>query len=158
MALVHERLYQSEDLAKVDFADYMNNLIPQLLRSQASDPGKIKLEIDVGQVFLDIDSAIPCGLIIGELVSNSLKYAFPEGRSGRINVSLEEKDGVVLLCVSDDGVGMDPEMDIESSETLGLQLVTALAQQMNAKIELDRAKGTEFRISFQVMEMHQDKD
>jgi PAS domain S-box-containing protein len=151
MALVHERLYQSNDLAKVDFLDYINVLIPHLLRSQAVDPDRIDLAIDADQVFLDIESAIPCGLIIGELLSNSLKHAFPDGRRGRIDVSLKPKeDGRLLLCVSDDGMGMDPETDPENAETLGLQLVSALAEQMGAEIDLDRSEGTSFHIEFGV--------
>jgi two-component sensor histidine kinase len=159
MSLVHEQLYQSEDLAKVDFAVYVENLVAHLLRSQESEPGQIDLVVNADQVFLNIDTAIPCGLIVGELVSNSLKHAFPEGRRGRIDVSLKPKeDDHWLLSVSDDGVGMDQDNDLQITDTLGLQLVNALVRQLSAEIELDRTRGTEYRISFAVEEMHQEKE
>jgi PAS domain S-box-containing protein len=149
MALIHERLYQSEDLARVDFAEYVRSLVGYLARSYTDLAGRVQVETDVGDVSLGIDAAIPCGLIINELVSNALKHAFPEGGEGRIRVELDgsREDGYCLV-VSDDGVGFPEGVDFRETDSLGLQLVTTLVDQLEGRIELADAKGTGFRIDF----------
>ena len=153
MAFVHEKLYQSEDLAMIDFAEYTRKLATSLFHSYAAYPEIIALEINVEDVFLGIDNAIPCGLIINELVSNCLKHAFPRGKKGKIRVELRsDKDlhagDKFILTVSDDGIGFPKDLDFRNADTLGLQLVTTLVKQLKGTIELDRDGGTEFKITF----------
>jgi len=149
MALVHERLYQTEDLAQVNAAEYIQTLASYLFRSYQVRTGQIRLEVNVGDVALGIDTAVPCGLLINELVSNSLKHAFPNGREGMIFVDLNlTSDGNYLLAVSDDGVGLPDDSDPADNKSLGLQLVNALVGQLEGTIDLDTSKGTRFEILF----------
>ncbi len=150
MAFIHEKLYQSKDLANIDFNGYIKSLADDLFRSYGVSIDKIALKMDIDSVSFGIDTAIPCGLIINELVSNSLKYAFPEDRKGEIKIALRRTDrNEVELVVSDDGVGIPEDLDFRNTESLGLQLVSGLAEdQLQGKIKLNRAKGTEFRIRF----------
>jgi two-component sensor histidine kinase len=153
MALIHENLYRSKDLSNIDFNDYINSLAKGLLLSYKMDTNKIALKINIETIFFAIETAIPCGLIINELISNSLKYAFPEGRVGEINISLRslEKEELELI-VSNDGVSFPKNLDFRNTESLGLRLVTNLAEnQLHGKIELDNSKGTEFQIRFKKM-------
>ena len=147
MALIHEKLYQSTDISHIDFAGYVRSLTGHLARSYLFGHG-ISMRVDIDGVFLDIDTAIPCGLIINELVSNSLKYAFPDRRSGTICVSLSRSDDVYILVVSDDGAGMPSGLDFRNTASLGLQLVNTLVDQLEGTIELDSAGGTRFKITF----------
>jgi two-component sensor histidine kinase len=110
--------------------------------------GKIALKIDVEDVSLSINSAIPCGLILNELISNSLKHAFPGGREGEIKITLRYIEDKIELVVSDDGISIPEDLDIQNSESLGLQLVIALVKQLEGIIELDRSGGTTFKITF----------
>ncbi len=150
MALIHENLYRSKDLSNIDFNDYIKSLAKGLLLSYKMDTDKIALKINIETVFFAIETAIPCGLIINELISNSLKYAFPDGRVGEINISLRSLDkGERELIVSNDGVSFPKDLDFRNTESLGLQLVTNLVEnQLHGKIELDNSKGTEFQIRF----------
>jgi len=158
MAMIHEILYQSKDLGRIDFAEYTRNLAVYLLRSYAIYPDNVTLDINVDDVFLGIDAAIPCGLIINELVSNCLKHAFSEGKKGKIRVAFRldrnlamgnMKAGTELtLTVSDNGAGFPKDLDFQNVETLGLQLVSTLVKQLKGTIELDRSGGTEFKITF----------
>ncbi len=150
MAIVHEVLYQSKDLAKVKFTDYIRTLVSNLSRSFGTVSSAIDVAVNVGDdVQLGIDTAIPCGLIINELVSNALKYAFPDGKRGRVTIDFHTEDGHNrVLVVKDDGVGLPPDLDFRNTETLGLQLVNTLVDQLEGHIELSRDHGTEFRITF----------
>ena len=149
MAMIHERLYQSEDLSKIDFAIYVEHLTTQMIRTYEVDSNLIELKITGENVFLGLDASIPCGLIINELVSNSLKHAFQEGRGGEIHIDLQrDDDNRYALSVGDNGVGIPEGLDFTKTQTLGLQLVNALIYQIDGKIELDRSTGTCFRISF----------
>jgi len=153
MALIHEKLYQSKDMVRIDFAEYIRSLTTYLLRSHSIYPETITLEIKAGDVFLCMDNAIPCGLIINELVSNCLKYAFPGGKKGKIRIELRSDKNLhagnkFILMVSDDGAGFPKGLDFRNTETLGLQLVMTLVKQIKGKIELDRSGGTEFKITF----------
>ena len=150
MALIHERLYQSKDFTKVDFAEYAQNLTGHLFSSHGISPGAVKLNLNIKDVFLDLNTAIPCGLIINELVSNSLKHAFPEEKNGEIKISMHplNKEEIEVI-VSDNGVGLPKEVDFRNTESLGLHLVNLLAEdQLHGDIKLDRAKGTSFHIIF----------
>lgn len=149
MTLVHKTLYQSGNLAEVDFADYIQSLAGHLFHAYNVSVATPKLSIDIKDVSLGIGAAIPCGLIITELVSNSLKYAFTEGTRGEIKIAMQPiKENEIELVVSDDGIGLPNDFDFLDSESLGLQLVVALVQQLKGTIELDRSSGTEFKIHF----------
>jgi PAS domain S-box-containing protein len=157
MALIHEKLYQSKDIARIDFAEYIRNLAGNLIRSYGSSPAMVRLDIDADQISLGVDTAIPCGLIINELVTNSLKYAFPAGRRGEIRVALkhENGDGLYRLVVADNGVGLPAAIEPRKTTTLGLQLVTTLVDQLNGSIEIKRDNGTEFVITFSEMKVRE---
>jgi len=146
MALIHERLYRSTDLKHIDFGDYIHTLVMDLFRTYIADPSLIKLEVEVEDVMLDIDTAIPLGLIVNELVSNSMKHAFPEGQKGTIKLKFKADDEGCLLIVADDGVGLPLELDITNTDTLGLQLVNSLTGQIDAEMEVNNRDGTEFQI------------
>jgi len=150
MALVHEKLYGSPDLNRIDFAEYVRSLTSQLLRTYSNAPGAVTLQLNVEEVWLDVDTAIPCGLILTELVSNALKYAFPNGQPGEIGVNVRHgADGQILLHVSDTGVGFPDTIEFRNSPSLGLKLVNTLVDQIGGVVEMDRNGGTEFKISFQ---------
>ena len=150
MSLIHEQLYQTKDFANIDFGEYIKTLTNGLLTSSGVNTNKIRLNIEVKDVFFDIENAIPCGLIINELVSNSLKYAFPQGKEGEISITLQStNEDEFELSVSDNGIGISENLDIEQTGTMGLQLVKVLAEnQPDGKIDLDRTGGTQFRIKF----------
>lgn len=149
MALVHEMLYKSEDLARIDFSKYISNLTTELFRSFKSNPEKIKLIIDTANIYLNVNIAIPCAMIISELVSNSLKYAFNPVSDGTIQIKFHmREENAYSLIVSDNGVGISDELDHRESETLGLHLVKTLTKQLDGNIELDRNGGTKFTITF----------
>jgi two-component sensor histidine kinase len=151
MALIHEKLYRSKNLAQVDFAEYIQDLATYLLRSQNAHRRGITLKTETEDVLLKIDTAIPCGLILNELVSNALKHAFPNGRRGEIRVELRaSRDHQVVLKVGDNGVGFPQGMDFHQTESLGLQLVNTLVGQLVGNLELDHSCGTEFRVTFPV--------
>ncbi|NJD52141.1 MAG: PAS domain S-box protein [Candidatus Methanoperedens sp.] len=150
MSLIHEKLYRSKDLAKIDFNDYINDLVANLFQSYNSNSGNMKLNMNIQNVRLDIDFAIPCGLIINELVTNSLKYAFPEGRKGEIKIAFfETGENMLELVIGDNGIGISKDLDFRKTESLGLHLVTILAEnQLHGEIYLNRNHGTEFHIKF----------
>jgi PAS domain S-box-containing protein len=148
MALVHEKLYHAESFASINFGDYIDSLTQYLFSTLVSDPDQIFFTVDAGDFLLGIDEAIPCGLIVNELVSNSLKHAFPDGRKGEISVRCHTgEEGLITLTVSDNGVGLPPGLDFRNTETLGLQLVTMLVKQLRGDIEVDGA-GTTFVVHF----------
>jgi two-component sensor histidine kinase len=149
MALIHERLYQAKDFAIIDFNSYIESLAEHLFQSYVTDPERISLVIDAGAVQLEIDDAIPCGLIINELVSNSLKYAFPNDRKGEIKVCFHtEADGCIMLTVTDNGIGLPADLNFRNTESLGLQLVTMLARQLRGDVMTESNGGTSFIIRF----------
>ena len=152
MALIHEKLYQSEDFANIDFDGYVKALVNSLFVSHGANPDKIASKIEIKDISLGLDYAIPCGLIINELVSNSLKYAFPNEREGEIRIGLQKtSENEVELTVSDNGIGIPEELDFGTIESLGLDLVKVLAEhQLGGKIELKRAGGTSFSFRFTV--------
>lgn len=151
MALIHEKLYHSDDLARVDFSDYIPALVDDLFETYKISPQDIELEVEVSDVLLDLDQAIPCGLMLNELISNSLKYAFPNGRKGKISVQLgPNKKGDTRLVVQDNGIGLPEGFDYRKSKSLGLQLISILSRQLQGGIELRSEAGTAFAITFPV--------
>jgi two-component sensor histidine kinase len=150
MVLIHERLYQSRDFARIDFAEYVHGLTNHLFSLFHIGPETVKLSIDIKDISLDLSTAIPCGLIVNEIVSNSLKHAFPDGRTGRIKIVMKPfKKNEIELTASDNGIGIPDEVDIRETESLGLHLVSILAEdQLRGTIKLDKTKGTRFEIKF----------
>jgi two-component sensor histidine kinase len=148
MALVHEGLYRSRDLARIDFSDYVKRLTTHLFSVYNQVSKNINLKLEVEEIYFDINKAIPCGLIINELVTNSLKYAFPEGESGEICVKIDKNLDKYDVIVKDTGKGFPEDEDFLMTETLGMQLVTDLVKQLNGTIHLDRKDGTKFKINF----------
>ena len=146
MALIHEQLYQSPDIAQIDFEQYLQTLIRSLFRSYGVS-GAIALDINVNAPPLSIDIALPCGLIVSELVSNALKYAFPERQSGKIWIDFGS-DAELVLSVSDNGIGLPQDLDFRNSVSLGLLVVCDLTEQLDGTIELNRSDGTTFEITF----------
>jgi two-component sensor histidine kinase len=154
MALVHEKLYQSRDLARVHFSDYIHSLAIHLFHFWRVDPERIRLVLEMKAVFLDVNTAIPCGLIINELISNALEHAFPGGRPGEIRVRFEpDGDGRFLLEVADTGVGIPEGVDLDKAESLGLQIVRLLVEQLDGTITLHRREGTRYAISFHELKL-----
>ena len=149
MAMVHEQLHRSRDFSMIHFGDYVRNLAASLFCSYGINSDKIGLQVNVGDASLAIDTAIPCGLIVHELISNSLKHAFPDGRTGEIRIGLETlSDGCRVLSVGDDGIGLPSQVDIGSTESLGLRLVRILADQIDATVTCACERGTQFQIGF----------
>jgi len=152
MAYIHERLYRSPDLAQVNFADYARALTSHLLNSyQSADSGAVSVRVDIGEdARLSVDTAIPCGLIVNELVSNALKHAFPPGwkTPGLITIAMRQTPNGYALSVRDNGVGLPMDVDLRRARSLGLELVAILAQQLGGALEIDRQAGTAFTITF----------
>ncbi|WP_316976131.1 sensor histidine kinase [Shumkonia mesophila] len=149
MALIHRTLYQSNDFAKVDFATFLDSLVPTLIGSYGIDSSRFTVSVDADDARLPINAAVPCGLIVNELISNTLKHGFPQGRGGKIDIRLANGEGGgAVLSVSDDGVGLPDGLDIDNSATLGLQLVTLLADQIGGKLTIQRRDPTRFEIRF----------
>lgn len=149
MAMVHEKLYESKDLTGIDFGDYVSSLAHGLNISCNPDPSRIRLNIAVDQdpVELKLDAAIPCALILNELVMNGFKHAFPGDLAGEISVKFIRGKESNQLIVQDNGVGMPENFDIDGSSSLGLQLVTVLSEQVEAKLQIVNEGGAKFVLS-----------
>ena len=152
MAMIHERLYSSDDLKRIDFGDYIRTLSTELFHTYVLDPSIINLKLNVEKIMIDINTAVPLGLIVNELVSNAMKYAFPAGRPGEIDISFHQIDDKYVLIVKDDGVGIPSDLDINKVKSLGLQLVTNLSNQIDGVLKLNRENGTNFEITFKEVE------
>jgi two-component sensor histidine kinase len=148
MALIHERLYQSSDLAKIDFAGYVRSLTGHLLRSYKVDTNAIRLTLEVESVPMNLDVAIPCGLMINELVSNALKYAFPQRGDNEIKIRFSEgNEGALRLVVRDNGIGFPENLNPEESDSLGLKLVRTLTEQLGGRVQYRNQNGFVCEIS-----------
>ena len=150
MSFIHESLYRSDDFSFVNFSSYINSLSSNLVQTYIIKHANINLELDLGDVNLNLDQAIPCGLIINELVSNSIKYAFPFNKQGKIGIKLTKADNKIYLSVSDNGVGLPDNLDLENTDTLGLQLVYILVSQLDGDIKVINKKGTTFLFNFTI--------
>lgn len=149
MALIHESLYQAGDVAQIDAADYLRTLCTRLFRVYGSPSARVALRCMVEAVRLDVHQAIPCGLILNELLSNTLKHAFPDGRAGEIRIELwQQPPGTCVLTIRDDGVGIPAGLEMRQTESVGLQLVGLLATQLGATTALERRGGTAFTLTF----------
>ncbi|MCC7564229.1 MAG: PAS domain S-box protein [Methanobacterium sp.] len=148
MALIHERLYRSSDLKRIDFGDYIETLSKDLFHSYITDPRKVQLNLHVENLMVDINTTVPLGLIVNELITNSMKHGFVGDSNGEINIDFHKDGDEFVLVVEDTGVGLPDDIDFRNTSTLGLQLVNNLTTQINGKIELDTENGTKFRITF----------
>lgn len=148
MALIHEELYRSADLAHINFFLYIQKLLSKLFSSYGISTERIKLSIDIDNILLNINQAIPCGLIINELVSNSLKHAFPSGISGMITITLKKYKNSKRLIIKDNGIGFTNDKKLNNSDSLGFQIVRDLVRQLDGTIKLNKKAGTEFIIRF----------
>jgi two-component sensor histidine kinase len=149
MALLHEILYQSEDLAVVDFPKYLRRMLDHLFGSYGVDGRQIRLHAELNPVGLELDDALPCGLLISEVISNSLKHGFPQGRKGEVRIVLRrQSETTIALVISDNGVGLPATLDWKTSRSLGLRLVRALAEQLHANLEIRSQGGTEVTLVF----------
>lgn len=151
IALIHEQLYQSEHLAWIDFGDYLKDLASSLTSAIGAQAPQVKVKVQADKMFLDIERAIPCALIVNELVSNALKHAFPVGRSGEVKIAVGSiTPGLLQLVVSDTGIGISADIDFRNTTTLGMQLVCSLTAQLRGTVEMTRDGGTRFEIRLSV--------
>jgi PAS domain S-box-containing protein len=150
MAIIHQTLYESKDFAAIDFSNVLNLIGSSLLASYGVDNGRIRLVVDAMEMPLSIDKAIPCGLIVNELVTNVLKHAFPQPRTGSIAITLRRAGECVELTVEDDGIGIAENIDLNVTGTLGLQLVHLLTEQIGGTLEIHRANPTRFLLKFEL--------
>lgn len=160
MAIIHEKLYQSEDLARIDFGDYVKSLVMDLFHSYGVD--NIEPDINIRDVLLDINTAIPCGLIVNELVTNSIKHGFLASRTrvdsqsfdkrDKIAVNITKENEIYTMSVYDNGIGFPDNLDFRHTDSLGMQLVISLTSQLRGTVELERNKGTLFKIVFKEVE------
>jgi len=148
MAMIHEKLYKTQNFSEINFGDYITSLVDDLFSSYGSYSGRIKKEMIFDEIMLGLETAIPCGLIISELVTNTLKYAFPNQMECEFRIEMYEIDGLYHLIISDNGVGIPPNINFDKTETLGLVLVDSLVNQLEGTVELERNGGTKFKIIF----------
>lgn len=155
MSFIHESLYQTTDFSSIEFTQYIETISRNLIHSYSYTSGPVELETDFDTIYLSIDQAIPCGLIVNELMSNALKYAFPEKdekRENQIKLHVKERKGKISLLVADNGVGLPEDFKHEESDSLGIQLVYTLSEQLDATMKVDNNKGTSFLITFEKLE------
>jgi two-component sensor histidine kinase len=142
MALVHETLYGSENLARIDFAEYARALAKDILSSHGGPSVPVRLKSELEPLIMSADLAVPCGLILNELISNAFKHGFPNGAGGEINLTLHSgPEGKCSLCVEDNGVGIPGDLDVNAGKSLGLRLVRSLTQQIRGSFELVKVGG-----------------
>ncbi|MFN5397429.1 MAG: GAF domain-containing protein [Pseudanabaena sp.] len=150
MALIHAQLHRNDDLASIDFHDYISDLLSNLFQCYGNASANIQSQVDVTNIFLPIEQSIPLGLIINELISNTLKYAFPHG-SGEINIQLMQTANKYHLTVADNGIGIPQEIDLENTDSLGMQLVYSLTEQLEGHLIYSSENGTKFQVIFPVL-------
>lgn len=148
MAMLHEKLYQSGKYRSIEFGEYLKGLLKDLYYAFVTQPGKIGLEMDIESRELDVRIAMPLALIINELFTNAIKHAFPGDRKGTIRVEFKKKGGFYSLKVSDDGIGLPEDFNLDESKTFGLSIVNALTKQINGELSLHSNNGTTFNIRF----------
>ena len=148
MAQIYESLYRAKNLAHINFSEYIFDLSKELIHSYLIYDKLVELKHDIKKVFLSLDLAISCGLIVNELVSNSLKYAFPVNKKGILHIGLEKKNELIKLTIGDNGIGLPDGLDFRNSKTLGLQLVILLVKQINGVIDVNLNGGTKYTITF----------
>ena len=151
MSAVHETLHQSENLSSVDLSEYLTKLSDTTFNTYRTDGGNLQFSAEITSIPVDLEKSYPIGLVINELLSNALKYAFPEGREGEISIAGEIEGSTVTLIVSDTGAGIPQDFDWRNTDSLGLQIVRSLVEdQLRGTIDLDRTHGTKWTITFPV--------
>jgi two-component sensor histidine kinase len=151
IALIHEKLYQSADYSSVPFSEYARNLATNIVHVAGVSPTAIALHLEIEPLSLAVDKAIPCGLLLNELITNALKHAFPNARRGTVRVELRRAgDREAVLAVGDDGIGLPAQFDLAQSSSFGVQLVTTLVEQLGGRLEITRSGGTTFSVTFPV--------
>jgi two-component sensor histidine kinase len=149
IALIHATLYQSRDFARIPFREYATSLVENVCYASSGPGGVLTHRVDIAPLTFTVEKAIPCGLIINELVTNAFKHAFPHGRRGAVNVQMRELGGGELeLSVSDDGIGLAPDFEIATSSAMGLTLVSTLVEQLKGRLAITREPGARFAITF----------
>jgi two-component sensor histidine kinase/DNA-binding response OmpR family regulator len=148
MAIIHEELYRSGDFANIEFKTCIRNITNGILNAYARDPSQVAIKLDFESMRLSMDTSLPCSLIVNELVSNSLKYAFPDNRRGEIVISMRRNDGICELVVRDNGIGLPKDIELDKIKSMGLLLVKVLTEQLEGTIQIRRDHGTEYRVRF----------
>src|SRR5208337_3596073 len=148
MALVHEKLYQTKDLSSINFESYIKSMVLDIISMYRIDTSAITTEINIRDIELDLESAVPCGLIINELLTNAFKHAFPKNRRGVLSINFTKTDGTYALTIKDNGIGLPEGLDYKEAGTLGLQLVNILTGQLDGTIRIKSDKGTETVVKF----------
>lgn len=146
MALIHEYLHRSDNLKRINFGEYLQMLISAIFKTYSITPDNLNLNLDIEDVIVDVDTAIPLGLVVNELLTNSIKHAFPDGRKGEISIKLKSTNDKFSFAINDDGIGIPDNVDPENTDTLGLKLVNLLTEQLKGEIELKKDNGTNFTI------------
>jgi two-component sensor histidine kinase len=155
MAMIHEKMYQSQDLSSIDFNNYLQGLVSQLSSSYNKDP-KINIIVDSESISLNVETAIPCGLIINELLTNSLKHAYPYSRKGEIKVELSsDYENKFTIVISDDGVGIPDDVEFPKKGSFGFRMVDSLVKQIGGTLKLDRTNGTCYLIEFEELDYNE---
>ena len=150
MAMIHEKLYGSKELSHIEFADYIRQLATHIFISYGIKPNTIQIVVKAKNVFLDIDTAVPCGLLVNEIISNSLKHAFPDRDMGKIEIELFiDSENYYNLSISDDGVGLPAGLNPETSDSLGLRLINTLSRQLGSELKIDVNNGTKYSLRYQ---------
>lgn len=149
MAVVHEMLYQAQNFNKLSFDNFVSKIVPSIQDVYATGQSNVKINLDISDVQLNVNQAVPCGLIINELVTNAFKHAYPEGKSGVINISLKEQDDKISLRVEDNGVGLPDDFTLEQSDSLGFTLIKILAKQLEAELNINVQNGTDVWVVFE---------
>ena len=149
MALIHEKLYRSDNFAKINMGEYIGSLSAYLVQTYQANAGKVLLNFNCQTIFLDIDTAVSVGLILNELISNALKHAFPRNTSGEVSIALfTGEDKLCHLVICDDGVGLPAGLDVTNTSSLGLQLVNNLVEQIDGRLQITNNKGLRYEIAF----------
>ncbi len=151
MSFIHENLYQTDKFSSLDFSEYIFNLSNNLVHSYQIFDNLVEIKYNMDQVNLSLDQAIPCGLIVNELVSNALKYAFPDRTKGELLIQLKKRKNKIELVIGDNGIGLPKDLDIKNTDTLGLQLVLTLVDQLDAVVDVQREDGTKYLITFELL-------
>jgi len=155
MAMIHEKLYMSSDLSHINFKEYTEKLVSDIFYTYGIKKGTIEAILNVEDIEINMETAIPLGLIINELVTNSLKFAFPKMDEGAVTVEMKTRNGEHTLTVDDNGIGVPEDIDFKKTESLGLQLVNSLVHQIDGEISLERGHGTKFKIIFKELDYKQ---
>jgi len=150
IALIHEKLYRSSDIVNIELNQYIHDLSQALIKSSSIPPDNVEFRLEIEKTYFDADFTIPIGLILTEIITNSLKYAYRDQKKLIIHIGLKSENGFIHFFAGDNGPGIDRNLDWRSTETLGIQLIILLAEQLDGKIQLDRENGTAFRIVFPI--------